>query len=68
MAITYNPSQFYVDFSEHENLTSDEKKDLMHIQDEYRPIERVEYLMPYRLEGKLTDDEFEQLTGLPYTF
>lgn len=68
MAIAYNPSKFFIDFSSHDNLTDDEKRDLEQIQENFRPMERVEYLIPYRLEGKLTDDEFEQLTGVPYGF
>lgn len=68
MAITYNPSKFFIDFSFHDDLTEEEKRDLEQIQENFRPMERVEYLIPYRLEGKLTDDEFEQLTGVPYGF
>lgn len=68
MAIVYNPEKFHVDFSSHPNLSKSEKEDLQKIQETYRPMERVEYLTQYRIEGKLTDDEFEQLTGVPYNF
>ena len=56
MAIVYNPEKFRVDFSSHTNLSKSEKEDLQKIQETYRPMERVEYLTQYRIEGKLTDD------------
>lgn len=66
--ITYDKSQYYIDFSERDNLTNDEKLALENIQALYRPIERVDYLLEYRASRKITDDEFETMTGLPYEF
>lgn len=68
MAIKYDKSHYYIDFSERENLTEDEKKALETIQSLYRPLERVEFLIEYRAMGKITSDEFETMTGLPYTY
>lgn len=68
MAAMYDKSQYYIDFSGHSNLTDDEKKALEMIQQMYRPIERVDLLIPYRISGKITDDEYETMTGLPYNF
>lgn len=68
MAIMYDKSQYYIDFSNHTNLTDDEKKALEVIQQTYRPIERVDLLIEYKVVGKITDDEYETMTGLPYTF
>lgn len=61
-------SKYYIDFSEHSNLTDDEKKALEQIQQMYRPLERVDLLIDYKHSGKITDDEFETMTGLPYSF
>ena len=66
--VQYDKSQYYIDFSDRDNLTNDEKKALENIQMLYRPIERVEYLIEYRITGKITSDEFEKMTGLPYDF
>lgn len=68
MAAIYDKSKFYIDFSNHPNLTDDEKKALESIQALYRPIERVEFLIEYRVQGKITADEYETMTGLPYNF
>ena len=38
------------------------------IKDIYRPVERVELLLEYKVAGKITADEFETMTGLPYNF
>lgn len=64
----YDKSKYYVDFSDRDNLTNDEKLALAKIQEIYRPIERVEFLIDYKVQGKITADEFETMTGLPYTF
>ena len=66
--VGYDKSQYYIDFSDRDNLTADEKKALENIQALYRPIERVDYLVEYRAMGKITADEFETMTGLPYNF
>lgn len=66
--VQYDKSQYQVDFSDHDNLTNDEKKALENIQAMYRPIERVDLLIEYRVTGKITADEFEKMTGLPYNF
>lgn len=64
----YDKSAYYVDFSDHENLSNDEKTALEAIQKTYRPIERVSLLLEYKAQGKITDDEFTKMTGLPYNF
>lgn len=61
-------SQYYVDFSNHNTLTTDEKNALEVIQRQYRPLERVTYLMEYKIMGKITADEYETMTGVPYNF
>jgi hypothetical protein len=66
--VQYDKSQYYVDFSDRENLTNDEKNALQAIQDTYRPIERVDLLLEFKVQGKITTDEFETMTGLPYSF
>lgn len=64
----YDKSFYYIDFSGRDNLTDDEKNALEEIQNSYRPIERVELLLEYRIMDKITADEFEQMTGLPYNY
>lgn len=59
-------SRYYVDFSNRDNLSDADKTNLKNIQDTYRPIERVEYLNDYRLMGKITEDDYETMTGVPY--
>lgn len=61
-------SHYYVDFSDNDSLTNDEKDSLEKIQKLYKPIERVEFLMAFKNAGKITSDQFEAMTGLPYTF
>lgn len=64
----YDLSCYYIDFSDNALLSEDEKIALERIQQEFRPIERTELLLEYRVEGKITDDQFEHMTGLPYSF
>lgn len=64
----YDKSFYYIDFSSRDNLTSEEKMALENIQKAYRPIERVDLLLEYRIQGKITADEFETMTGLPYNY
>ena len=64
----YDKSSYYIDFSNRTNLTEDEKRALEAIQNMYRPIERVEFLIDYRAQDKITADDFETMTGLPYNF
>ena len=64
----YDMSKFYIDFSSRTNLTDDEKQALENIQKLYKPIERVEFLVIYRTNDKITTDDFETMTGLPYNF
>lgn len=66
--MTYDKSQYYIDFSDHANLSNEEKVNLEKIQELYRPIERVDYLLEYKIQNKITSDEFETMTGLPYNF
>lgn len=66
--LQYDVSKYYIDFSNRDNLTSDEKTALERIQQMYRPIERVDLLLEYKVQGKITADEFETMTGIPYNF
>ena len=66
--IQYDKSAYYIDFSNRDNLSNDEKIALEKIQEMYRPIERVDLLLEYKISGKITTDDFETMTGLPYTF
>lgn len=66
--VKYDKSQYYIDFSEREDLTVDEKSALDRIQQTFRPIERVDFLIDYKVRGKITADDFEKMTGLPYNF
>lgn len=68
MAQLYDICKFYVDFSKSTLLNDDEKRALEKIQELYRPVERAEFLTEYRIQGKITDDEYETMTGLPYKY
>lgn len=68
MATQYDMSKYYVDFSGRTNLTDDEKIALETIQKTLRPLERISMLVEYRISGKITDDDYETMTGLPYSF
>jgi hypothetical protein len=64
----YDQSKFYIDFSSRPNISDDDKKKLEDIQNNYRPIERSELLNEFRVNGTITSDEYETMTGLPYDF
>ena len=66
--IQYDKSAYYIDFSNRDNLSNDEKIALEKIQEMYRPIERVDLLLEYKISGKISTDDVETMTGLPYTF
>lgn len=66
--VMYDKSHYYIDFSDNSLLSNDEKIALERIQETYRPVERVEFLLDYKTAGKITADEFEVMTGLPYNF
>jgi hypothetical protein len=66
--MNYDSSFYYVDFTNREELTEDEKAALEKIQKTYRPIERAEFLVEYKVNGKITNDDFETMTGIPYTY
>lgn len=68
MMVKYDKSQYYVDFSDHDKLNNDEKAALERIQQTLRPIERVELLLEYKVQEKITADEYEKMTGIPYNF
>lgn len=63
-----NETLYYIDFSDRTLLTKEEKDALMQIQLTYKPMERVDFLLEYRAEGKITNDDFEFMTGLPYSY
>lgn len=67
MGALYDQSHYYVDFSNRSDLSLDDQVMLENIQQQYRPIERAEFLIPFRLESKITADEFETMTGIPYS-
>jgi hypothetical protein len=64
----YDMSRYYVDFSNRDNLTEAEKIALENIQKIYKPLERIELLIDYRVNDKITADDYETMTGLPYNF
>lgn len=64
--MAYDKSQYYIDFSNNDKLTTDEKNALEKIQALYKPIERVTYLVEYLVNSKITCDDFETMTGIPY--
>lgn len=66
--LQYDKSAYYVDFSNRENLTDDEKTALERIQQLYKPIERYNFLLEYKVQGKITADDLEKMTGVPYNF
>ena len=66
--VQYDKSMYYIDFSKNTMLTDEEKTALEKIQELYRPIERVPFLNEYRIEGKISADEYEQMTGIPYSY
>ena len=52
--IQYDKSAYYIDFSNRDNLSNDEKIALEKIQEMYRPIERVDLLLEYKMSGKIS--------------
>lgn len=66
--VMYDKSHYYVDFTNSTLLSNDEKIALEKIMNDYRPVERVEFLLDYKIAGKITADEFETMTGIPYNF
>lgn len=64
----YDLSHYYIDFSERTDLSNEDKNELENIQKNFRPIERIDMLTEFRVQGKITSDEFETMTGLPYSF
>ena len=63
----YDKSKYYIDFSDRDTLTTDEKIALEKIQELYKPIERAELLSEYRILGKITDDDYSTTTGIPFS-
>lgn len=66
--VQYDKSKYYIDFSSNTKLSDAEKNALEVIQTQYRPLERVTYLLEYKILGKITADEFETMTGVPYDY
>lgn len=65
--MAYNANDYYVDFTDRSNLTDGEKIALEKIQTEYYPLQRVTFLAPYRNNDKITDDDYETMTSIPYS-
>ena len=61
-------SLYFVDFSNRNNLTNDEKESLKNIQDTLLPLDRVPLLLEFLVNAKITTDDYEKMTGLPYQF
>lgn len=66
--MAYDPSKYYIDFSDRDNLTDNEKLALERIQRDYLPLERITFVIEFRQLNKITDDDWETLTSVPYTF
>jgi len=66
--IIYDESKYYIDFSNRENLNDYEKETLENIQKNYKPIERVDLVMEFVVDGRISVDDFEALTGLIYSY
>lgn len=64
----FDSEKYYIDFSERDDLTKAEKDYLEYVQRSFYPIERVTHLLDFRASGKITTDEYEKMTGLPYQF
>lgn len=64
----YNPADYYIDFSDRADMSDTDKIALERIQKTYLPIERATFLQDYRYMGKITDDEYEKMTGIPYRY
>jgi len=60
--------KFFIDFKTYKDMDQRTIDDLMLIQENYNPAERVEYLMYYRVNNIISDDDYETLTGQPYKF
>lgn len=68
MAKRYNRNDYFIDFTQREELEQEDVQRLMEIQETYRPVDRVEYLLRFRAEEKISDDDLEKLTGIPYQY
>lgn len=66
--MAYDPSRYYIDFAQRNNLSDDQKISLEKIQQTYLPLERAPYLAEYRVNNFITDDDYETMTGIPYCF
>lgn len=66
--MAYDPSRYYVDFSDRSNLSDDQKLALEKIQQTYLPLERAAFLNEYRINELITNDDYETMTGIPYCF
>ena len=64
----YDASFYQIDFSHSTLLTDEEKTSLEKIQQEFRPVERAEFLLEYLVQGKITQDDFTTLTGIPLAY
>lgn len=62
----FKKDNYLVNFENNSKLTPEDKLELKRIQEQYYPIERTEHLTEFYLEGKITDDEYEILTTVPF--
>ena len=68
MAKVYRKEDYGIDFQYRDGLSQDDVIALMDIQDKYKPVDRIEYLLKFRAQNKITDDDLEKLTGIPYQY
>jgi hypothetical protein len=61
-------SYYYIDFTDNQKLTSDQKLALQRIQELYLPFERAAFLGEYRSDGLITDEDYSTMTGIPWNF
>jgi len=60
-------SFYHVDFSSHSNLNKVQKNALEKIQQMYLPMDRAQFLLPYKSAGLISADEYSTMTGIPIT-
>lgn len=61
-------NRFYIDFSDRDNLNQEDKEALKALQESLRPIERIQYLLDFVISGKISIEDWEVLTGIPWNY